>query len=305
MQKYQNHGRLQLPVDYLWQMIKVRLILFAVLLGISWNSEAQTVRILSWNIKMLPRQLNGILHHRPIVRTHYIPSEILKDSVDIICFQEAFDMKANKLLYNALKQRYPYVSGPANHKKGSVKLNSGVMFLSKYPLKTLGSVDFRECEKEDCYARKGGLLVECTVNNKTIQLMGTHMEAGGTAQLKRGQLSELKRLAVTYAHPGVPQFMMGDFNIGKSNPDLYGSMLDSLRALDGPISGELQYTSDHMLNDMSNYGPSRDVIDFILYKPNGDKAPQITRYVRRYRASWRKSNSDLSDHFAVWAEIRW
>jgi sphingomyelin phosphodiesterase len=286
-------------------MIKSFLFQFAVLVGMCLTSEAQTVRILSWNIKMLPRQLSGLLNHRPLVRTKYIPSEILKDSVDIICFQEAFDMRANKLLFNALKDKCPYIAGPANHKKGSIKLNSGVVFLSKYPLKVLGTVDFRECEKEDCYARKGGLLVECTVGEKVIQLMGTHMEAGGTAELKRGQLSELKGLITKHVRSGVPQFLMGDFNISKSNRDLYSSMLDTLQAEDGPITGELQYTSDHLLNDMSNYSTSRNVIDFILYKPNGENVPQITRYVRRYRVGWRKSNSDLSDHFAVWAEIRW
>lgn len=263
----------------------------------------QELNVLSWNIKFLPRVLAHI-GHRPLKRVPYIAEFLLKDSADVIVLQEAFDNVANKRLLKLLKEKYPYHVGPAN-KKGWFTINSGILIVSKVPLRERGTVDFKECEKEDCFARKGALLVEIDWYGKLIQILGTHLESGGPREIKLSQYQELAGLLRAHQNYGVPQLLCGDFNTEKSNADLYPKMLHVLQVEDGPLSGELQYTSDHLLNDMDSYDPNnREVIDYILYKGNGVEPVYSYREVVRPMHRWSKKHQDLSDHFGVRLRIR-
>lgn len=285
-------------------MRRLKILLATVLLfgGGPAHASAQEFTIISWNIKFLPRILAHIGHH-PLKRVAPIAGHLLRDTADVVVFQEAFDNVANRRLLKALKPLYPYHIGPAN-KKGAFKLSSGILIVSRYPLRELGTVDFRSCEKEDCWAKKGGLLVELSWQGRLIQVLGTHLEAGGGRNIKLEQYEELAGLIKTHQKPGVPQMLCGDFNTRASDNFLYPRMLETLGATDGPLTGELQYTSDHLLNDMSTYRPEdREVIDFILYKGNGLEPRFVQRSVLRYTHRWQKGHQDLSDHFAVKAIV--
>lgn len=247
---------------------------------------------------MLPRWI-AHLGHGPVKRAKLIPQKLVADSIDIIVFQEAFDKRCMKIIRKQLEPHYPYIVGPANDKKCGIKLNSGVMMFSKIPLKYVDQVDFTECEKEDCFARKGALLAEADWNGKKIQILGTHKEAGGSLPLKTGQYLEILGMIRKHTKSGVPQLLAGDFNIRKGS-DIYTAMLATFGMEDGDITGELQYTSDHLLNDMSTYRPEdRKVIDFIFYRANGVQPTFIQREIKRYMQRWHKKHEDLSDHLAV------
>ncbi|MCS6980685.1 MAG: sphingomyelin phosphodiesterase [Flavobacteriales bacterium] len=267
------------------------------------KTSAQELKIISWNIKFLPRLLCHI-GHRPLKRVEPIAEHLLRDTADVLVFQEAFDNVANRRLLKALRPLYPYHIGPAN-KKGAFKLSSGILIVSRHPMKELGTTDFRSCEKEDCWARKGALLVEVQWPGRLIQVLGTHLEAGGGREIKQEQYREIAALAHAHSRAGVPQFLCGDFNTRASDNFLYPRMLETLDAVDGPLSGELRFTSDHLLNDMSLYRPEdREVIDYILYRPNGVVPQTFTRSVVRYTYRWKRGRQDLSDHFAVKAEVK-
>ncbi len=260
------------------------------------------LKILTYNIKMLPRVLTFIKHH-PITRAHIIPRIVAPDSAQVIVFQEAFDHKAVRILKKGLKPYYPFWAGPANGRP-SVKANSGVMVFSKVPLKQLGEVDFVDCDREDCLARKGAILVQLQFKGRTVQVMGTHMEAGGAFEMKQNQYEQIEGLMERFKTDSIPQFYCGDFNTHKGTA-LYDTMLHTFNAEDGPITGDLQYTSDHLLNDMDSYDPKRrGVIDFVLYKGNGLQPKSVTREVKRYQFPWDKKHKDLSDHFAVMMKVR-
>jgi len=285
-------------------MKNIALLLLLILSFISLSEDTH-LRIMSWNIKMLPRQFNAFIKHRPKARSLLIPQILKSDSIDIICFQEAFDNKINHQLIQDLATLYPYVIGPANKKlhKNRLKLNSGVIFFSKFPLKDIGSVRFNDCDKEDCLANKGGLLVEADVFGKKIQLLGTHMDAGLNSRIQLLQLSQLKKLLDRTKTEGIPQLVCGDFNIDKNNTLLYQKMLDSLKAEDGPLSGDLQFSFDPTLNDMGAKKEKPCLLDFILYRGNGLPAQQVKRKIKRYCRKWSNSHMDLSDHFAVWMDV--
>lgn len=261
------------------------------------------LRILSYNIQMLPRWI-AHLGHGPVKRAKLIPEKLVADSIDIIVFQEAFDKHCMRIIRKQLAPYYPYVVGPANDRKVGFKLNSGVMMFSKVPLKFVDQVDFTECEKEDCFARKGALLAEADWHGKPIQILGTHKEAGGSTTLKTGQYLEILGMVRRHTRAGVPQLLCGDFNI-KKGTDIYTAMVATFDMEDGPITGELQYTSDHLLNDMGGYDPdNRKIIDFIFYRGNGTKPAFVQREIKRYLQRWHKKHEDLSDHLAVLMTLR-
>lgn len=280
-------------------------ILFFLLLTSSTAVFANetSLRILSWNIKMLPRQFNSFIKHFPLQRSNIIPELLNNDSVDVICFQEAFDRRVNNKLIKALSAKFPYVIGPANERTGKLKLNSGIIFFSRFPMEKLGSIVFDDCGEENCMALKGGLLVEVTVKDKKIQILGTHMDASPDEKIKESQLKQLSGLLEKNTKNAVPQLICGDFNIEKTNKSLYQKMLSFLKADDGPLSGDLQYSFDPSKNDMNYENDTPKLIDFILLRSNGFKQKVTERKIRRYEKKWNKKQSDLSDHFAVLMEM--
>src|SRR5687768_7272364 len=106
------------------------------------------LRILSWNIQMLPRMLWRI-SRGPIRRSKLIPQHVINDQADIIVFQECFDARVRRILKHRLKDTYPYMVGPANRAPMQFKTNSGIVIYSKVPIKKLGTIDFKDCQHDD------------------------------------------------------------------------------------------------------------------------------------------------------------
>lgn len=284
-------------------------ILLLLYTGISAEPSAgdeKELRILSWNIKMLPRLVKRV-RVGPVKRSRIIPQQIINDSIDIVVFQEAFDVRARLILKRRLRDDYPYREGPANKKFLSLRTNSGIVIYSKIPIKHLEEIDFDQCEGDDCLARKGALLVQAEFNGTEFQLLGTHLEAGGTREMKTSQYQEISELIERHKKQGVPQLLAGDFNTNKRDEILYPRMLEMLQAEDGELEGDLKYTADELRNDMNpagRHGPKQSVIDYVLYRGNGVEPAFMVRHVRQYQIIWRVDHSDLSDHNAVLMRIR-
>ncbi len=275
--------------------------------GAEESIEDHELRILSWNIQMLPRMLWKI-SRGPIRRARLIPQHLIDDHIDIIVFQEAFDQRARRILKRGLRDVYPYKIGPANRAGFRLKTNSGIVIYSKIPIKKLGTIDFKDCENDDCYARKGALLVEAEWQGVTFQVLGTHLEAGGPQWIKRNQYGELKGLINEHCRDSVPQFLCGDFNTSNTDPVLYPEMIATLDVEDGDFFSELKFTADPLQNDM-NYKPEkkesdRSVIDYIFYRSNGFIPVSLQRYVRQCQERWCDQFQDLSDHNAVLMRVK-
>lgn len=273
--------------------------------GNELNDSLPPVSILTWNIKMLPRGAT-FLHHHPIIRARIIPDVLIKEGADVVVFQEAYDAKAVRMLRKKLKSFYPYTQGYQNRKVITYKRAGGVLMFSKYPLKEIESIKYSWLEGIDKAAAKGALLVEVEHPQKKFQLLGTHMEAGGSRELKISQYKEAGELLKRHEQTGIPQFACGDFNTRKSDTVLYPKLITALQVEDGDICTSLQCTSDHLLNDMDTYNPDkRHLIDYVFMKPNGIQTQIATRSVMRYTHPWHKKHQDLSDHFAVLLKTRW
>ncbi|MBS1596136.1 MAG: sphingomyelin phosphodiesterase [Bacteroidetes bacterium] len=266
---------------------------------VSITPTPRQISILTYNIKMLPRAAISIGHH-PVKRAKLIPAKMIEENPDVIVFQEGFDGLAIRILRRKLKEKYPYTAGFKNHIVFTFKKAGGVLMFSKYPIRELESIKYTQCKGIDCAARKGCLLAEVQHPIQKFQILGTHMQAGGSNELKISQYKEAGALLKKHAVAGIPQFAAGDFNTRKNSTDLYPSLVQCMEVEDGDITGELQATSDHLLNDMDSYRPDkRNLIDFVFYRSNGFKAGRVERCVRRFMQPWSKTHKDLSDHFAV------
>jgi endonuclease/exonuclease/phosphatase family metal-dependent hydrolase len=265
----------------------------------------QPLNVLSYNIKMLPRILvNRTV--RPAKRAKLICEKIKADTLQVVVFQEAFDPTIRALIKRQLKNDFHYSTRPGN-KKAGFKFCSGVWMFSKYPIKMVDEVCFRTCDGTDCMVRKGGQLCEVTLpDNSKVQIMGTHCEAGGTFEMKIEQFYQLREMMDKHYSADIPQIACGDFNAAKSNVLLYDTLLKILAMNDGPISGELQYTSDHLLNDMDRYDPNRrNLIDHFFYRAKNKQPVFEERRIVRYQHAFTKKHNDLSDHFAVKLKLLW
>ena len=265
----------------------------------SQKIENDTITIFSWNIKLLPKALISVKHF-PLKRVPHIVEKMISSNYDVIVFQEAFDKAATSRLKEGLRYFYPYQIGPANQK--GAKLNSGVMIVSKYPIKELGSIEYKDCSKINCMSRKGALLGEIEVKGHTIQVSGTHLDANN-ADVRVLQYEELRNFVQKYAKNGIPQFHAGDYNTNITDSVYYPKMMQMLGWQDGPLSGPIQITFDNDNIDMSFDRGGKGVLDYIFYVSNGVEPLFVSREVLIYQHTWKKNFKDLSDHYGVLMKI--
>lgn len=265
--------------------------------------DAKKIKILSWNIYMLP----AFLGHGKSSRAEAIGRFLDSSDYDVIVFQEAFDGQARRILSRHLQPAFPFQAGPANHRVLSLKSNSGVWIFSKHPIRRTASITFKTRIGLDALSRKGALLVELSVKGQLVQIVGTHLQNAGSDWLRYSQCVELNQhLLEPFQRPGIPQIVCGDFNIDRySNADRYHYMLQVLDASDGPLSGPQTYSYDRLANDLtSEPGDQRDLIDYILLRNALESEVTVERRIQIFRHPWQRRHQDLSDHFAVEASIQ-
>ncbi len=134
-------------------------------------SEDNNLKVLSWNIYMLPKM---VARKGKLSRAEAIVEDLKKTDFDIIVFQEAFLPGARKIISKGLDSLYPYQYGPANNTP-NIKGSSGVWIISKTKMTILKTIQFKECATWDCLVRKGAMLLQGNWNGKTFQLLGTHL----------------------------------------------------------------------------------------------------------------------------------
>lgn len=277
------------------------------------QKEAE-VRLLSWNIQMLPFPASP---HGKAKRARAIARILQEQEYDVVVFQEAFKRRSRRILRRELREVLPHQTAVLNKKAISIKVSGGVMIFSRHPIDSVHQIRFTKRKGFDKYARKGAMLAEITVRGRKIQVLGTHLQAFGTDDILISQYHQMRReLLDRHARPNVPQFLLGDFNTRKVPPvsaslssdtpvpqTRYGAMLETLDAADGDLAGDQQYTMDRPYNDLcERRKEARLLLDYILVRPASTNL-SIRREVKIFRKPWNKNHQDLSDHFALEALI--
>lgn len=270
---------------------------------ISTPKQDDELKILSWNIYMLPRFAK---HTGKRKRARKIAKMMVNEDYDIFVFQEAFHGDARRILKRALKGTYPYRIGPANRNPFWVKANSGVWIVSKIPLTKLETIKYDNCTGVDCWAKKGALLVEGEWKGQKFQLLGTHIQAAGDDSIKQSQYVQIRELIDKHKKEGVPQILAGDFNMGPDR-DGYKPMIKTLDIPEYEADSERKFTASND-NDIrmgrSNKKKGGRVIDFVFYRANGKEPRKLVRNIMKFTDRWHDNYEDLSDHYAVEAVIK-
>lgn len=261
------------------------------------------LRILSWNIFMLPKvaHLKG-----KRTRAFHIADQLKTSDYQVLVFQEAFMRDARAIIRRCLGTTFPYEYGPANN-QGGLKTSSGIWVLSKIPLRMVEEIRFCKCYGlADCMARKGALMLEGEFEGQVFQLVGTHLQAAGPHSTRQAQYRDMRDLLDRHRREGIPQIVCGDMNTAKNRAEDYHDMLSSLDVEDGPLDIQVEGPRDILPNDLRRWGNDGfEVIDYVFYRHNSKQAQKITRVLRSIRQSWSKQHQDLSDHFAVDFAVWW
>jgi phospholipase C len=266
------------------------------------ESSPQKIKVLSWNIYMLPSWIG----HQNRLRAKAIAKVLTHSDYDVVVFQEAFCPMARRKIREGLAKEFPYSVGPGNQKFLSLRINSGIWIFSKYPIVSSRSIVFENKKGSDALSRKGALLVELDVKGNRIQVVGTHLQNAGDDRLRQLQCQEVhQKLLLPFTKTGTPQLICGDFNVNKyRSTESYLHMLTSLEANDGELKGERKFSYDRLNNDLkAEPGQDQDLIDYILIRENQSWVPSMQREIVAIKSRWNKDHEDLSDHYSMLAEI--
>jgi endonuclease/exonuclease/phosphatase family metal-dependent hydrolase len=295
-----------------------RCLLVAVIACVSIPSFAQdTLRILTWNIQMLPNVVKG---NKRAKRAEAIVNQLCQRRDDVIVLQELFQKRARKIITKGLKKHFPFHTQVLSKKFLAFKTNGGVMIWSKYKINNTHQIRYKSRTGFDRLSRKGALLADIDFKGHGIQVAGTHLQAFGSQEIMYSQYNQLNsELLLPNYHAGVPQFICGDFNTLKTIPPKlpdsisqtfvermarYDVMLHTLQAIDGDLMGEQQFTMDRPYNDLCvTRKEFRLLLDYILVRFDRTIPLTIRRQVQIIRQRWSESHQDLSDHFALQAIV--
>lgn len=288
-----------------------RFLLFLGLAMFSFSSLADELRLMAWNVYMLPPP---IIFSKQKERTR-LQMSALKDlsaSNDVLVISEAFQSRYKRHLLKEMENDYPY-QYVQKRRGGLLQLkfmSSGIVVLSKFPLKFLGEVYYDECAIADCFASKAALLVELTlVGGSRVQILATHMQAGSKEKMVRvrtSQVAQIKSLLDEFMEPGVPQIVAGDLNIDSRKEVEFEKMISTLGL--HPLADSMKMMST-LAEKVGCFGKdhsgAQENLDHILLRNNNSEASLSEEAVVHIRDLFSsKEECDLSDHHAVQSLLR-
>ena len=130
---------------------KYKCIVYALIISIvicypgklfSQQEKESRIKILSWNIQMLPNffsPFSELLRKNQKDRLPEIMKYLYKAEYDIVVLQEVFDVNIKRKLKRFLRIKYPYIQMPLG-RKIDWKGTNGIMILSKYPMKYIDHI---------------------------------------------------------------------------------------------------------------------------------------------------------------------
>ena len=160
------------------------LLISMLLVGTGYAQSLDSLKILSWNIQMLPHLVN---RNGKAKRAHAIVDQLRKKDYDVIVFQELFRKRSQRIIAKGLAERYPYCTPVLNKKTFSLKTNGGVILFSKHPILEVHQIRYEKRAGFDRLSRKGALLAEVSVRGKHVQIIGTHLQSFGRQEIVYSQ----------------------------------------------------------------------------------------------------------------------
>jgi len=258
--------------------------------------EKNDLKILSWNIKMMPAPY-GWFHNSVERAENIIQALKSSETYDVILFQEAFSRKIRKIIFDGLQSIYPYQILPKNQPK-IFKTNSGLWVISRNPITLIDEISFSHLREWDKLTSKGAKLYSIIKNEQELYLINTHMQSDYKTKynkVRTDQYTQInKNLILPHMKQGIPLIMCGDLNISK--PSHLASLLKKLKLENGLLSGKLQF---------STIGQYKQLLDYILVKTETFKFQSVERKIQDMTGDLFINPSQLSDHYPVEGIFKW
>jgi phospholipase C len=294
--------------------------------------DASSLKVMSYNIQQLgfPEWLGNFFEKR---RLEKIPETILSmsEQPDVIVFQEAFTETAYRYLREHLLAAYPYAtevgaescslgvwhSVSSNCDEASLKANSGVFILSRWPIEEKHSYiynSYRVSHTFDFLAQKGAVYAKVNKDNRWYHIVGTHLQAdGGSHDIRMAQLAEMKTWIDGFKiKKSEAVILAGDFNVNSLETSKTANMLSHANAwvnLHAQGLASVSSSSNEYLKLI--YGEQKEkILDYILYRvdhlqPINEPELQVLNF--KSEKTWIAERifsanvilQDLSDHYPV------
>jgi len=231
-----------------------------------FSAEENDLTILSWNIKMLTAPY-GWLHNRVERAENIVHTLNTAENYDVILFQEVFSGRIRKLMYKGLQSIYPYQLIPKD---------------------------------QSCIGKSNsGLWVYSVVQDEQkFHIINTHLQADYKTKynkIRTQQYTEIyEKLILPNDKSEIPLILCGDLNISK--PGKLKIMLEKLHLMNGPLSGDLQFSST---------GENAELLDYILVKSDNFQFNSIERKIVNMSKIQQINPESLSDHYPIMGIFTW
>ncbi len=314
MKRYSDHNTLSVRPTALARLAKyLGSLLFAIVLlillhppyGLYAQAEPVTVKIVTWNIQMLPDNYDIVspsLRKMQTDRAPWIIEYCKEQDFDIIVFQEVFDGEIKRMLRKQLRDEYPY---QVNTRTKALRFASnGILIVSRIPLKYVDHVIYTRGVHSDAMAAKGCTLIEAEKKGRRFQVAGTHLQAGGSEQasvVRHRQYRSIRELLDRNKDERIPVFVVGDMNTCKTDEETFSEMVQLIGVTDYPLNDSLPYTIDG--NNSWNPNSGRSQLDYIFLQAHNTTTRIINQYILRPWRQHKGRKIDLADHYGVVAEI--
>ena len=259
-------------------------------------AEDNQLKILSWNIKMMPAPYGWVLkcHERADDIIQFLKES---DPYDIIFFQEAFSRSVRRKIYARLKNIYPHEVEPEDQ-TAFYRINSGLWAISRLPITLESYITFSQFKEWDKLASKGAKLFSVIKDEQKFHLINTHMQSDYAIDyndIRSNQYTEIhNKLILPNKETDAPLILCGDLNI--SQPGKLKCALQKLKLFNGPLLGTLQH---------SIVGQSKELMDYILIDDNYSKFKSIERRIIDFPNKLKDRRYHLSDHYPIEAVFNW
>ncbi len=288
----------------------------------------ESLRVMTWNVAMLPGLLGRLAGHEPAdaERVHRVCDEILAADPDVVVLQELFDEDARRVLSERLRTVYPYRVEKCGA-GGLMVEDSGLFFASRHRVLP-GSEVFEAFShrggllNEERFASKGvfGAWVELS-HGRAVGIFNTHLQADGDrvgafAGVRRRQLAQIRKLiersvAQAARTHDVYVLLLGDLNVVGETVDAVSARLcatqeyvEAVRMLPGAMDLVRERAPDRPLFTWEPPKGSKEShgqrLDYALALCDGPARPLICRGVELTR---RTRGKMLSDHHGIVVDL--
>ncbi|MEV6430886.1 endonuclease/exonuclease/phosphatase family protein [Nocardia sp. NPDC051463] len=258
---------------------------------------------------------------------------VSRSKADVVVLAEMMGDAERAELVKAVKKTFPHSAEGPDEK--DPEEDSGLLVVSRHPIKEVQTTIFRSCCGEDCLANKGAVMVRVSPSDgPEFCVVGTHLQAGNAASCswptnagvgsgakgkREAQLRHLDSWIMAVRDLELPVIIVGDFNIDANKTADRKTLADNL-----PDARELwpEYQMwlpsdtnryDPITNDgASTYRPGKEALPLLSPQrgKNGgridltlvDQGEHITAHVTHMAvyAYELTPGIDLSDHYAIY-----